>query len=145
MLSLDARRSKCSKLCSRLVPVDPNAQECALARRLSIQMRVRCVEKRSRSTPAGPNAFPMCSDALSLDTRQSKCISCVVRCALARRPSIQMHFLCGQMRSRSTPADPNAFHKCSYALSLGARRAVFDLNDLRTHQGRSRLFRDAPG
>ena len=30
--------SKCSRMCSRSTPVGPNAQECALARRLSIQM-----------------------------------------------------------------------------------------------------------
>ena len=69
VLSLDARRSKCSKKRSRSALVDPNAQKGALARRLSIQMRVQCVEMRSRSTPADPNAFPKCSDALSLDVR----------------------------------------------------------------------------
>ena len=44
--------------------------------------------------------------------------SYVVRCALARRSSSRMRFLCGQMRSRSTLADPNAFPMCSRVLSL---------------------------
>ena len=49
-------------------------------------------QMRSRSTPVDPNAFPMCSDALSLDPRRSKRVSYVLKCALARRPSIQMRF-----------------------------------------------------
>ena len=59
----------------------------------------------SRSTPVGPNAFPMCSDALSLDACRSKCVSGVVRCALARRLSTQMRFVCAQVCSRSTPVN----------------------------------------
>ena len=38
----------------------------------------------SRSTPVCPNAFPMCSDALSLDARRSKCVAHVLRCVLKR-------------------------------------------------------------
>ena len=112
-----------NKMRSRLAPVDPNAQECRLARRLSIQMRVQCVEMRSRSTPTDPNAFPKCSGALSLDVRKSKCVFYMPKCSLARRESIQMRVLCAQMRSRSTPVDPNVFSMCSGALSLEACRS----------------------
>ena len=75
------------------------------------------------STPVAPNAFPMFSDALSLDARRSKCIPYVLRCALARRLSIQMHSICAQMRSRSTLVDPNAFPMCSNELSPDACRS----------------------
>ena len=44
----------------------------------------------------------------SLDTCRSKCISCMPKCALARRPSIQMHVLRTEIWSGSTPVDPNA-------------------------------------
>ena len=47
----------------------------ALARRLSIQMRFLCDQMRSRSTPVDPNAFPLCSDAFSLDASRSKCVA----------------------------------------------------------------------
>ena len=47
----------------------------ALARRPSIQMRFLCVQMCSRSTPVDPNAFLMCSNALSLDACRSKCVS----------------------------------------------------------------------
>ena len=62
----------------------------------------------------------MLSDALSLGARWSKCIPYVLRCALARRLSIQMHPLCAHMRSRSTLVDPNAFPTCSNELSPDA-------------------------
>ena len=78
---------------------------------------------RSHSTPADPNPFPMCSDALSLDACQSMCVSYVLKCALARRPSIKMRCAYAQMRFRSTPVDPNAFPMCSDALSLDACRS----------------------
>ena len=52
----------------------PNAQECVLARRLSIQMRFLCAQMSSRSTPVDQNAFLMCSNALSLDACLSKCV-----------------------------------------------------------------------
>ena len=45
----------------------------------------------------------VCSYLLSLDARRSKCAVCLLKCALARRPPIQMRFLCAQRRSRSTP------------------------------------------
>ena len=120
VLSLDARRTKCSKLRSRSALVNPNAQECVLARRPSIQMRVRCVEMRSRSTPADPNACPKCSDVLSLNVRESKCVFDMLKCSLARRESFQMRVLGAQMRSRSTLVVPNVFSMCSGALSLDA-------------------------
>ena len=91
------------------------ASQFAVARHLSIQMRFPRSQMRSRSTLVGPNAFPMCSDVLSLDTRRSKFVSYVLTCALARRSSFQMRLLCAQMRSRSTPIDPNAFPACSDA------------------------------
>ena len=75
------------------------------------------------STLVDPNACPTLSDALSLDARRPKCIPYVLRCALARRLSIQMHSLCAQMRSRSTLVDPNAFPMCSNELSPDARRS----------------------
>ena len=120
-------------ICSRSTPVDPNAfstcsnvlshearrskcvshvLKCALARRLSIQMRFLCAQMRSRSTPVYPNAFLMCSNVLSLDACRSKCVSGVLKCDPARRLSIQMSFQYVQMRSRSTPVDPNAFREC---------------------------------
>ena len=60
--------------------------------------RLLCAQMRSHSTPVDQNACSMCSDALSLDARQSKCVSYVLRCALARRLPIQMRILCAQMR-----------------------------------------------
>ena len=66
--------------------------------------------------------FSLCSNLLSLDARRSKCIFYMLKCALARRESIQMRVLCAQMRSRSTPVDPNVFSMCSCALSLDACR-----------------------
>ena len=63
---------------------------------------------------------------LWLDACRSKCVSYVLRCVLARRSSIQMRFLCAQMRSRSTPVDPNAFPLCSIMLSLDACRPKGD-------------------
>ena len=49
-----------------------------------------------------------------------------LRCALVRRPPIQMRFLCTQMRSRLTPADPNAFPMCSDVLWLDACQSKCD-------------------
>ena len=95
----------------------------ALARRPPIQMRVLCPQMRFRSTPADASACPMCSDALSLDGCRSTCVSCVLRCALARRLSVQMSFLRAQMRSRLALVDPNACPVCSDALSLDACRS----------------------
>ena len=112
-LSLAACRSKCI----------PDTLTCALARRLSIQMRSGYVQMRSRSTPVDPNAFRIPSDAFSLDTSQSKCFSDTLKCALARHLSIQMHFGYDQMRSHSTPVDPNEFRIHSNALSLDACRS----------------------
>ena len=97
-LSLVACRSKCV----------PYILGCALARRLSTQMRLLCAQMCSRSTPVEPNAFPRCADALSLDACRSKCTPYVFRCALAVRLSTQMRFQCAQMSSRPTPAYPNA-------------------------------------
>ena len=87
----------------------PNAQECVLARRLSIQMRFLCAQMSSRSTPVNQNVFLMCSDVFSLDACRPKCLSHVLKCALARRLSTKMRFLCAQMRSRLTPVYPHAF------------------------------------
>ena len=65
---------------------------CALARRLSIQMCFPYAQMRSRSTRVGPNAFPICSGALSLDACRPKCVSCALNFAFARRLPIQMRF-----------------------------------------------------
>ena len=100
-------------------PNGVSASSFAVARRLSIQMRSPCSQTRSRSTRADPNAFPMCADALSLDARRTKCVSYVLRCALARHLPINMCFLSAQMRSRSTLVDPNAFTMYSDALQVG--------------------------
>ena len=97
-LALDACQPKCIS----------GILKYALARRLSIQMRFQSVEMRSRPTPVDPNACPIRPNALSLDACQSKCVSGVLKCALARRLSIQTRFRYAQMRSRSTPVDPNA-------------------------------------
>ena len=75
---------------------------------LGVQTTISKVRGRSRSTLVYPNAFPVCSDALSLDARRSKCVSYVLRCVLARRPSIKMRCVCAQMRCRSTPVHKNA-------------------------------------
>ena len=75
------------------------------------------------STLVDPNAFPMFSNALSLDARRSKCIPYVLRCALARRLSIQMHSLRALMRSCSRLVDPSAFPMCSNELSPDACRS----------------------
>ena len=99
VLSLDARRSICVSYVLR----------CALARHPSVQMRCVYAQMRFRSTPVYPNAFPMCSDSLSLNARRSKCVSDVIKCALARRLSIQMHFLCAQMRSQKVSKVPMSF------------------------------------
>ena len=69
------------------------------------------------------NAITTGSHALSLDVFRSKCVSCVVRCALARRLSIQTRFLCARIRFRSTVVDPNAIPVWSDALSLDACRS----------------------
>ena len=82
---------------------------CAFARRLSVQMLFRYAQVSYRSALVDPNASPMCSNALSLDACRSKCISDVLKCAFARRLSIQMHFRYAQMRFRSTFVNPNAF------------------------------------
>ena len=68
-----------------------DTRRCALARRLSIQMLFWYAEMRSGSAPVNQNAFPICSDAFSLDACRPRCISGVLRCALARRLSIQTH------------------------------------------------------
>ena len=112
----------------------PDVLRCALARRLSIQMRFRCAQMSSRSTHVNPNEFPKGLNALSLDACQSKCVSCVLGFTFARRLSIQMRLLCGQMRSRSTLVDPNAFLTSSDALSLDACRSKCVSDVLRTGQ-----------
>ena len=68
-------------------------------------MPFRCAQASSCQTLVDPIEFPKCLDALSLDAGRSKCVSDVLKCALARRLSIQMLFLCAQTRSRSTPAE----------------------------------------
>ena len=110
--SLDACRSKCI----------PDTFKCALARRLSIQMNFGYAQMRSRSTLVDPNAFRIRSNALSPDAYRSKCLSHTLKCALARRLSIQMHSGYVQVCFRSTPIDPNAFRIRSNALSLDACR-----------------------
>ena len=73
-----------------------------------------------RSTPADPNAFPVCSKVLSLDDCRFKSVFYVLKRALARRSSIQMCFLYAQMCARSTRVDPNACPMCPDAFSLDA-------------------------
>ena len=63
---------------------------CMFARRSAIQMHVLHVQVYVRSTPVDPNAFPICSDMLSLHARQSKCVSYMCACALARHLSIKI-------------------------------------------------------
>ena len=112
-LALGACRAKCFS----------GMLKCALARRPSIQMRLRSAEMRSRSTPDDPNAFLIRSNALSLDACRSKCVSYVLRYALARRLSTQMLVESVERRSRPTPVDPNAFPVRSNALSFDACRS----------------------
>ena len=103
----------CAQMCSRSMPNDSNAYlSCAnnaFARCLSLHMHFLYVEIWFRSTPADPNAFPLCSNVLSPDACRSKCMSCVLRCAIARRPSIQMCFLCAHMRSRPFQISMNLY------------------------------------
>ena len=101
----------------------PDARNSALDRHLPTQMHFLNIDMRSRSTPGDPNAFLTLSNALSLDARRAKCISGVLKNALARRPSIQMRFRSVEMSSRSTPVDPNAFPIRANALSLDACRS----------------------
>ena len=100
----------------------PDARNSALDRHLSTQIHFRNMEMRSRSTPGDPNAFLIRSNALALDACRPKCISGVLKYALAQRLSIKMRFRSVEMRSRSTPVDPNAFPIRSDAFSLDARR-----------------------
>ena len=125
---------------------DSFEQQCTLDRRPSIQMRLQCAQMRSRSTLVDPNAFPMCSDVLSHDVCQSKCVSCLLRCALARRTLIQIHFcvfrcaiarrlsikmhiLYAEMHSRSLLVNRNAFSVRSKVFSLDAQYLTSDLLD----------------
>ena len=80
------------------------------------------LDMRSRSTPGDPNAFLIRSNAPALDACRPKCISGVLKYALARRLPIKINFRSVETRSRSTPADPNAFPTRSDAFSLDARR-----------------------
>ena len=82
-----------------------------------IQKRIRYAQMRSHSTLVDPNVFPMCSNVLSLDACLSKCVFYMLKCVLARRPSITMHVLHAQVCSRSTFVDPNACSICSSVLS----------------------------
>ena len=109
------------------------------------QSHFPCARMRSRSTPAGPNAFlvrsdalsfgarrsncfPMCSGVLSLDACRSRCKSYVVRCALARQLSIQLRVLWAQVCSRATPVD--RFDICSASclnrFCLDLDQAIFE-------------------
>ena len=81
-------------------------------------MRFQCAQMRSRSTPVCPNALSILSSVLSLDVRQSKCVSYVFKSDLARHPSINMRLLYAQMCSRSTPVYPIALLVYYNALSL---------------------------
>ena len=67
-----------------------------------------CSHVRSRSTPVDKKACSICSNVLSLDARRSKCVFYMLKCALARRSSIELRLLYAQMCSRSTLADLNA-------------------------------------
>ena len=74
----------------------------------------------SRSTLVCPNAFALCSNELLLDACRSKCLSDMLRRALALRLSSRMHFWSVEMRSCSMPVDPNAFRIRVDALSHDA-------------------------
>ena len=67
----------------------PDARNSALDRHPSTQIHFRNIEMRSRSTPGDPNAFLIHSNALPLDACRPKCISGMLKYALARRLSIQ--------------------------------------------------------
>ena len=99
-LSLDAGRSKCISGVFRF----------AFARQLSIQMRFRYAQMSSRSTPVDPIELPKCLNALSLIAGRSKCVSGVLRRALAGCLPFQMPFVCCQMHSSSTQKTRSAVH-----------------------------------
>ena len=65
VLSLHACRSKYIS----------GAQNCAVTRRLSLQMQLRYTKMHSGSTPVSPNDCFTCSNVLSLDTCRSKRIA----------------------------------------------------------------------
>ena len=109
VLSLDARRSKCSTMRSRSAPVCPNAQECALARHPPIQMHFPCAQMRSRSTLADQNAFRKCSDALSFYACRSKRVSLLFRCAPGWPSSLCTEFINPSCRL-CAPACLSAMH-----------------------------------
>ena len=67
--------------------------KCALARHLSIQTTLLRAECYYRSTPVDQKACPACSSLLTPNACRSRCISCLIRCALARAPSIQMPYV----------------------------------------------------
>ena len=88
--------------------------------------RSTCFVKRKGAvtllTKAKQIEFPTRAAMLSIDACRPKCISGVLKYALARRLSILMCFRSDEMRSRSTPVEPNAFPIRSNALSLDACR-----------------------
>ena len=83
----------------------------ALARRLSIQTLNFASDAfkfaLARRLPTQMH-FGTAGNTQNLGARRSKCVSGALKYALARRLSIQTHFRYSQMRSRSTPVDPNA-------------------------------------
>ena len=80
----------------------------------SILLQIKSSQTRLcfRSTPADPNAFPVCSKVLSLDDFRFKSVFYAFKYAFVRRSSIQMRFLCAQTCSRSTAVDQNAYSIC---------------------------------
>ena len=96
LFSFDVYRVK------RAIGADPHASPiCSKSFSLDAR-RSKCASGLFRSV------FVIWSNVVSLDARRSKCVFHMLRCALARRPSIQMRFPCAQKCSRVTLVDLNA-------------------------------------
>ena len=80
------------------------------------------------STFVDSNALPVCSNELSPDDCRFKCITEVLRCALACSWSIQMRSVCAYLRSHLAQVDPDVFLVLLDALLLVAHgsKCVFD-------------------
>ena len=91
----------------------------ALARRLSIKMTFAYAQMRSRSTPAVPNAFPIRSNALSLDENSVSSVDHAfgptgvererIRAASARRKQCSQLQQCIWTDRRRARAHPSSF------------------------------------
>ena len=124
LFSLSARLLSRDTLCSmikpdsRLVHISFSFDVCRVKRAIGADPHASPICSKAFSLDARRSncasglfrfIFVIWSNVLSLDARRSKCVFHMLRCALARRPSIQMRFSCAQKCSRSTTVDLNVF------------------------------------